>query len=193
VRAGIIGEIGCSVPISANEKKVLRACALAQKRTGAPMDIHPSYDDELVLEMMEILSSAGADLSHTVISHMDVFDVGLDTQIRLLEAGCHIAYDNFGNLGYPHMYLGRIVNLAGDLERIRNIRQLIDRGYQQHILIGQDICFKDMLRAYGGFGYAHLLENVAPLMRAKEMTQDQVHALLVENPKRFFVFTQAAD
>lgn len=39
VRAGIIGEIGTSWPITENEKKVLRGAALAQQRTGAPLII----------------------------------------------------------------------------------------------------------------------------------------------------------
>ena len=60
IRAGLIGEIGCSVPLSANERKVLRAAAAAQRRTGAPMDIHPGFSDESVLEIIAILQDAGA-------------------------------------------------------------------------------------------------------------------------------------
>jgi phosphotriesterase-related protein len=41
IRAGIIGEIGCSWPLQEREKKSLRACARAQKRTGATITIHP--------------------------------------------------------------------------------------------------------------------------------------------------------
>ena len=41
VKAGIIGEIGCSWPLTDNERKVLRAAATAQSETGAPSLIHP--------------------------------------------------------------------------------------------------------------------------------------------------------
>ena len=41
VQAGIIGEVGCSWPLHPNEVKVLRASALAQQETGAPISIHP--------------------------------------------------------------------------------------------------------------------------------------------------------
>ena len=34
VRCGLIGEMGCSSPLTDNEKKSLKAAALAQKRTG---------------------------------------------------------------------------------------------------------------------------------------------------------------
>ena len=41
VRAGIIGELGCSWPLTRNEQKVLRAGAWAQRETGAAILIHP--------------------------------------------------------------------------------------------------------------------------------------------------------
>ena len=193
VRAGIIGEIGCSTPILRNEEKVLRACALAQQRTGAPIDIHPPFSDEQALKVVNILDAAGADLSHTVISHMEMFDFSLKTRLKLLDAGCYIAYDNFGNLGYPHPYLGRIVNLTSDIQRINDITQLIDKGYLKKILVGHDICIRDSLIAYGGFGYAHLINNAIPLMRAIGMSDEQINALLIENPKSFLTFTRVKD
>ena len=64
--AGIIGEIGCSEPLIDNERKVLRAAAKAQRRTGAPLNIHPARkpkpDVSGCLEIIEILSKAGADI-----------------------------------------------------------------------------------------------------------------------------------
>ena len=45
VRAGIIGELGCSWPLTANERKVLRAGARAQQATGAAITIHPGRDE----------------------------------------------------------------------------------------------------------------------------------------------------
>ena len=41
VRAGLIGEIGCTWPWTDNEKKVVRAAVAAQRETGAPLMIHP--------------------------------------------------------------------------------------------------------------------------------------------------------
>jgi phosphotriesterase-related protein len=190
VRPGIIGEIGCSKPLLENEVKVLRAAAAAQRRTGAPLDIHPSFDDALVLQIVDILREAGASLAHTMISHMEVFDYTLDTRLELLDAGCVIGYDNFGNLGYPHPYLGRVVNLTTDLARIRDIKDLIDRGYEQQVLLGQDTVFKDSLAAYGGYGYAHLLENVVPLMRAMGVEDHHIDAMLIDNPRRFLTFAE---
>jgi len=41
VKAGIIGELGCTSNLTPNEEKVLRAGARAQKITGAAISIHP--------------------------------------------------------------------------------------------------------------------------------------------------------
>jgi len=121
---------------------------------------------------------------------MEMFDFSLKTRLKLLDAGCYVAYDNFGNLGYPHPYLGRIVNLTSDIHRIKDIKQLIEKGYLKQILVGHDICIKDSLLAYGGFGCAHLLNNAVPLMRAMGVNDEQINALLIDNPKRFLTFTR---
>ena len=52
IRAGIIGEIGCSWPLTHNEEKVLRAAANAQRQTGAPLMIHPGRNARAPLEII---------------------------------------------------------------------------------------------------------------------------------------------
>ncbi len=40
IKAGIIGEVGCSWPLTPNERKSLAAAAMAQRETGAAILIH---------------------------------------------------------------------------------------------------------------------------------------------------------
>ena len=56
-----------------------------------------------------------------------------------------------------------------------------------------DTAFKHCLSCYGGRGYAHINENVIPLMRAKGMTDDQIHTITVENPKRLLTFVEPVE
>jgi len=188
IRSGIIGEIGCSAPLGDGERKVLRAGAIAQRESGAPLNLHPSIDDDLVLENMRILREAGADLSRVAVSHVDQNGYGPETIHALADSGCYLELDAFGHLGYPHMEQGRLLNLTGDLERVELIMGLIDAGYLDQILIGQDVCFKDCLTVFGGFGYAHIVRNVARLMRAKGLSESQTDRILVQNPSRFLRF-----
>jgi phosphotriesterase-related protein len=188
VRSGVIGEIGCTEPLSDGERKVLRAAARAQKETGAPLMIHPPFNDELALEVVRILNDAGADLGHTVICHVNVYGFGQDTCREIMKAGCYIGYESFGNLGYPHLYLGRLLQHRSDLDYIDAIMRMIDGGYIKQILVSHDICFKDFLRAYGGHGYAHILENAMPVMKIRGMPEEQLNTLFIENPGEYFTF-----
>jgi phosphotriesterase-related protein len=188
IRSGLIGEIGCTEPLPDEERKVLRAAAKAQKETGAPLMIHPPFNDGLALEVVQVLRDAGADLKHTVICHVNVYGFSPETCREIADAGCYIGYESFGNLGYPHLYLGRLLQHRSDLEYIDAIIRLVDDGYIDHILVSHDICFKDFLRTYGGNGYAHILENAIPIMKIQGISEDQINTLFVENPKKYLQF-----
>jgi phosphotriesterase-related protein len=191
IRSGIIGEIGNSNPWTPNEKKVIRACALAQRQTGAPINIHPSISDKLVLENIAVAKDAGADLTHIAISHVDGYEFSLPTLRKILKAGCYVEYDGFGHSVYHFIYQDRVIHEDSDLRRIYDITKLINEGYINQILLGQDLFMKCALTSYGGYGYAHIINNLMPLMRAKKMTEEQINTLIIENPKRFLQFKGA--
>ena len=63
---------------------------------GAPLIIHPGRVEQSPFDILDILEEAGADLSRTVMSHLD--RTVLDDQ-RLLDfakRGCYLEYDLFG-------------------------------------------------------------------------------------------------
>lgn len=190
VHAGIIGEIGCSDPLYDTECKVLRAAAAAQRATGAPLNIHPSTNDDLVLEIITILETAGANLSHTIISHVDQWGFHDDTCRRLADAGCFIEFDSFGNEG---IYLNHQDNTLtqyaqDDVLLVKRIVELISEGYIEQLLISCDVCLKQLLASYGGYGYAHILRSIAPVLRWSGLSKEQINTLLIDNPKRAFSF-----
>lgn len=193
IRSGIIGEIGNSNPWTSNEKKVLRACAVAQQRTGAPINIHPSISDKLVLENIAAAKEAGADLTHIAISHVDGYEFSRATLRKILKAGCYVEYDGFGHSVYHFIYQNRVIHEDSDLRRLYDITGLINEGYINQILLGQDLFMKCALTAYGGYGYAHMINNLIPLMRAKGMTEEQINTLMIENPMRFLQFKGASE
>ena len=191
VRAGIIGEVWCSTPLTDNERKDLRASAAAQRRTGAALNIHPSHEEDLVMEIIKILGNAGADLSHTVIDHMDYFCFSQATCRRIADTGCYIEFDIFGHfipVPSPFLREGRLVGRRSEVDRINQIKDLIDEGYLSHILISNDVSCKHRLVTYGGAGYAHILRNVVPWMRRGGISDEQIHTMMVENPKRYLPF-----
>lgn len=194
IRAGIIGEIGNIWPPKESEKTVLRATARAQKQTGAAICIHPGYSPDSPFEIIKVLESAGADISRVVMSHTERTIFDLDTLVKLAKTGCYIAYDEFSFEGWfqQRMVLSEAnpikQDMPNDAGRINWIMALIDKGFLSQILISHDHCMKCRLWHYGGPGYAHILENVVPLMREKGMPEEHIHTLIVENPKQLLQF-----
>jgi phosphotriesterase-related protein len=78
--------------------------------------------------------------------------------------------------------------MTSDSQRINDVKQLIEDGYLNRLLLSSDHCMKIRLAAYGGRGYAHILENILRVMRAKGISDEQFHTMLVENPKRILQF-----
>lgn len=187
VRAGIIGELGCSWPLTDNERKVLRAAARAQRETGSAILIHPGQNERAPAEIISILSEAGADISRTIIGHLDRTIRDIDTLKQLARSGCYLEYDMFGT--EPSWYLNSDVDIPSDTQRIDLIRRLIAEGMRDRILIAHDICTKTRLVSYGGHGFGHILENVAPRMRRKGVEEEDMQAILVGNPRRVLTFS----
>jgi phosphotriesterase-related protein len=187
IRAGIIGEIGCSWPLQEREKKSLRACARAQKRTGATITIHPGRHENSPMDIIKFLDKAGADISRVIMGHMDRTGYLPATIRKIAKTECYLEYDIFGGNPFYPLRFG-VFNRPCDRERIEQIMDLISRGHIKQVLISQDTCLKSKLVCYGGQGYAHILRNILPQMLARGMTKGQIRTIMVENPARFLCF-----
>ena len=187
IRSGIIGEIGNTSPLSENERKVLRASARAQAETGAPIMIHPGWPLETKLEIVQILASAGADPQRCIMGHLDGFN-DRDALRNIAETGCYLELDIFG--WEDTSFIPRVVqaNFVSDIQKLESIEFLIELGYLDRIVVAQDVCWKWQRVRYGGKGYAHVLENIVPRMRERGFSEEQVHAILVDNPRRALTF-----
>ena len=72
------------------------------------------------------------------------------------------------------------------------IPRLIEEGYEDSILLSQDVCTKMQLKAYGGNGYSFLLERFLPYLRTQGVTDAQVQKMMVDNPRRLLTFAEPA-
>ena len=189
IKSGVIGEIGCSWPLDDNERKVLRASARAQQRTGAPILIHPGRDETAPLEIIAVLAEAGADLGHTIMGHLDRTVFLQDTLKHIAEAGCYLEWDLFGN---EASYYGAnlSIDMPSDAKRMDDIAWISSQGYGRRVLIAHDICSKHRLVRYGGHGYSYILAHVVPRMLARGFAQEAIDDILVENPRRALAFSK---
>lgn len=188
IKAGVIGEIGTSENILPNEKKNLLAAAIAFAKVKAPIYIHTYPWSQAGLEAIDLLLENSVDPAKIVICHLDV-EPDLNYIKAALKKRVFVEFDNFGKEFVidpsERDFAGGI--FIRDLDRIRIIKELVESGFEQQLLITNDICLKTMLCNYGGLGYAHILKNIVPLMQSEDLTQDMIDLIILENPKRLFI------
>jgi phosphotriesterase-related protein len=187
VRPGVIGEIGCSWPLTRAEEQVLRGAGLAQRALGAALYVHPGRDPRAPEQILTILDDTGADIARVVMCHVErtVPSSGLSD---LAASGCFIEFDLFGMEVTGSYFKNLGITLPSDGQRLDSVAELIDGGYGEQVLISHDMCFKHRLSRYGGHGYDHIVANIVPWMRLRGFDEAAIEMLIVENPRRVATF-----
>lgn len=168
VRPGLIGEIGTSAPITAAERRFLRAAARAQRSSGLAVQVHVDGAAREGLAVLETMRDEGADLRKVSLSHMDD---ALDPAYHrsLLQAGCLLEFDAFGaDWSIPGAHVAR------DGERVDAIADLASEGYAEQLLVAQDVWLRQRLLRGGGAGYGHLRRGVVPALKAAGLDPDLI-------------------
>jgi phosphotriesterase-related protein len=186
VKAGIIGEVGLGWPVHPDERKVLRAAARAQARTGAALMVHPGRKAQAPLDAIRTVIDSGGNPERTVIAHLDRTLFELGDWLELARTGCYLELDLFGS--ESSFYPLAPIDMPNDATRLESILALREHSHLDQVLMAQDIDQKVRQRTYGGEGYGHILENVVPVMERKGFDRPEIDRLLVENPARMLSF-----
>lgn len=181
IRAGIFGEIGTSDPVRPGETKVLRAVAAAASETGLAISVHLHPWGHEGRATLDTLVAAGADPRRVVLGHVSTA-IDRPRELRaLLDRGTVLGFDLFG---FDHSLLGPGRWPPSDRDVATAIVKLLRAGYRDSIVLGQDVGVRTRLRRWGGWGYAHLLEHVVPLLRELGAGDGDVDAILIHTPAR---------
>ena len=183
VRIGLIGEIGVSGDFTKEEEKSLRGAARAQRRTMLPLMVHLPAWYRHAHRVLDLVEGEGADLSHTVLCHMNPSGEDVDYQTSLAARGAFLEYDM---IGMDYWYADQQVQCPSDEDNARAIKRLVDAGFLANLLLSQDVFLKMMLTRYGGFGYAYVQRHFLPRLRRHGVTESQIASLMQANPKRVF-------
>ena len=189
ISSGVIGEVGCTYPLTDNERKVLRASGRAQRLTGAPLLIHPGRDVTAPLQNLEVLVEGGADPANVIMGHLDRTFVDFEEFRRVAEAGCFVEWDLIGEErsfydGNPRF------DMPTDATRMDQIAWVISEGYGDRVLVAHDLAYKHRLMRYGGHGYGYILAHLVPRMRDRGISDEALHGILVDNPGRALAFAE---
>jgi phosphotriesterase-related protein len=187
IRAGIIGEIGTSESVTDTEWNVLRAAAQAHHETGAAVQIHCTHRPGVMDAILDVvLDQEEVHPSRVIACHVDLLPDDVDYAKRLADRGVYLAYDCWG---HPVPAGGIRVS---DEQRLAGAEKLVAAGYAGQLLFSHDIGLPSRFAAYGGPGYDHLVNVVAPALLARGVSRATLAEIMIQNPRRAFVLSRDA-
>jgi 5-phospho-D-xylono-1,4-lactonase len=171
-RAGVIKAASSMNTITESEHKVFVAAAQAHQATGALISTHTEAGT-MGIEQVELLTGLGVPPNRILIGHLD-HCLDIDYHREIADSGVYMGIDQIGKTKY-----------APDADRITAIRQLIDAGHAEQLMLSMDIARRSYLPAYGGKpGFTYLLEEFVPMLSAAGVPAATIDVIIKDNPAR---------
>jgi phosphotriesterase-related protein len=185
-RWGAFGEIGTSLQMQPDERKVLRAIGQAQLKTGLPIFTHVPHEGcpTCAIEQLDVFESQGVKPSSVCIGHLATIQTGQDptmqTHLTIAKRG---AFVDFGPLGHQ---MAR--SKVPEAEKVKRFMVLLDAGIEDQLLLTSDMGNPDHYKANWGQGYSSVLMQFVPKLRVAGVKETTIRKVLVDNPRRFLAF-----
>ena len=185
-RWGAMGEIGTSLQMQADERKVLRAIGKTHLRTGLPIFTHVPHEGcpSCALEQLDTFESVGVKPQSVCIGHLATIQIGqdpkMDTHLTIAKRG---AFVDFGPVGHE---MARSHVPEG--EKAKRFKMLVDAGIEDQLLLTSDMGNPTHYQANWGHGYSSVLMQFVPKLRLAGVKETTIRKVLVDNPRRFLAF-----
>ncbi len=181
VKAGILKCATDEPGVTPGVERVLRAVAQAHRATGVPISTHTHAPSRRGLEQQDIFDEEGVDLGRVVIGHSgDTTDVSYLEEV--IARGSYIGMDRFG-----------IDIMLPFEERVQIVADMCERGHHDRMVLSHDTaCHNDWLDESAlaeltpRWNFLHITNDVVPALSKKGVTDEQIKAMLVDNPRRIF-------
>jgi phosphotriesterase-related protein len=162
---GAFGEIGSWDEITADERKVFRAIGKAHVATNIPIFTHTGIPGKSALEQLDILEDAGVKPDRVVIGHLgNLVDANVYVHKTICRRGAFVGFDRQGG--------------NGDAQQVPMVMALIEAGFAEHLMFSAD----------ASRGYGKTLTVFVPKLKAAGASDEVLHRVLVDNPRRFLAF-----
>ncbi len=185
-RWGAFGEIGTSMEMTADERKVLTAIAKGHVRTGVPIFTHTEHEGcpKCALDQLDLFESQGVDLKHLVIGHLTDIAPGSEptgqTAKAIAKRGAFIGFDTTG-----HQMAASSNPEAG---KVKLVLEVLNAGYEDNLMLSADFTQSPQLKANWGNGFSTVLVQFVPKLKYAGVKDETLHKILVDNPRRFLAF-----
>jgi phosphotriesterase-related protein len=177
VKAGILKCAIDHAGLTADIERVLRAVGQAHRETGVPISTHTNgaQGDK----QQDIFESLGVDLHRVIIGHSHTDDLGY--LLGIMDRGSYIGLDQFG---YDFVSMD---------DRVGLLVSLCERRRADQIVLSHDCpCFSDLFGTSLGSDfspprtYAHVHRDVLPALRKRGVSESDIEAMIVTNPRHIF-------
>lgn len=169
---------------------LFKACSVAHRRSGAPLTTHGLGVPGALLHQ-KIFAEEGVDLTRVALCHMDRSPAAtrLEDFERVLDQGSFISFDGWFPAEETNVLASDSTTPEQSFDRIV---ELVGKGYGGQILLAggwpiayQD-CFPDSFGIKDGIApYMRVKQQVIPELKARGLSNDQIHAMTNTNPQRW--------
>jgi len=179
IKAGVIKAARESGGVKPVEERVLKAAARASKATGVPIETHSNARLRGGLKQAEIFEAEGLSPARVSIGHSDDTD-DMEYLIGLAKRGY--------TLGMDHAFWGMAPGATLLWQkRVESVKRLIDAGFVEKIFFSNDWVHGDVEREkVNPDGMLFTIRKTIPYLKQLGVSEQQIHAITADNPKRFF-------
>lgn len=162
---GVFGEIGSWDEITADERRVFRAIGKAHVATNLPIFTHTGIPGKAAIEQLNILEDAGVDPKRVIIGHLgNLVDTNVYVHKTICRRGAFVGFDRQGG--------------GGDAQAVPMVMALIEAGFADNLMFAAD----------ASSGYSKTVTVFLPKLKASGATDQVLHRIMVDNPRRFLAF-----
>ena len=179
-RWGAMGEgRGFSADYPGRTEGDARDCQNAPSHPSANLT-HTEYG-QAALEQLDLYQSMGVNPQNLTIGHLgSLQDPGVKVHKEVAKRGAYVGFDRVGGSNQ-------------DTSNVAMIMAMIEAGYADRVLISADGgASSASWQSNGGPGIARALSVFVPKLREAGVSEDILHQITVENPRRFLAFVPPA-
>jgi phosphotriesterase-related protein len=182
IKAGIIKVATGSGEMTDYERGIFEAAAKASAETGAPITTHTDQGTIGDLQQ-QVLTDNGA-LAHRIIIGHSCGTSDHDYHMKIARGGSYMGFDRFG-----------LDMLQPDDERVAALTKLIQAGAGDRVVVSHDSvwCWRGQpfppeaeAAMSQTWNPSHFSLRIVPKLKDRGISDEQIDALLVDNPRRFF-------
>ncbi len=182
IRAGIIKVATGPGEMTEYERGVFEAAAKASVATGAPITTHT--DQGTVGDLQQKLLTEGGVPAHRIVIGHSCGTSDHAYHMQIARGGSYLGFDRFG-LDFLHP----------DDERAASLARLIEVGAGDRVVVSHDSvwCWRGQPLPAAAeaamsavWNPSHFSLRITPKLKELGVTEEQIDALLVDNPRRFF-------